>query len=33
MFTEHWWNVLNMQWHPVDDHLAITTTLTRSFLC
>jgi len=32
MFTKHRWNVLNIQWHPVDDHPAITNTLTRSFL-
>jgi len=30
MFTKHRWNVFNIQWHPVDDHPAITTTLTRS---
>jgi len=24
MFTKHRWSVLNIQWHPVDDHLAIT---------
>jgi len=28
MFTKHWWNILNIQWHPV-----ITTALTRSSLC
>ena len=28
MFTKHRWNVLNIQWHPVDDHPAITNTLT-----
>jgi len=33
MFTKHLWNILNIQWHPVDDHPAITTTLTRSSLC
>jgi len=30
MFTKHRWNILNIQWHPVDDHYAIMTTLTRS---
>jgi len=24
---------LNIQWHHVDDHPTITTTLMRSFLC
>jgi len=32
MFTKHRWNILNIQWHPIDDHPAITTALTRSSL-
>jgi len=28
MFTKHRWDVLNIQWHPMDDHPAITTALT-----
>ena len=32
MFTKHRWHVLNTQWHPVDGHPTVTTTLTRSSL-
>jgi len=27
------YSILNTQWHPVDDHRAITTASTRFFLC
>jgi len=33
MFTKHRWNILNIQCYPVDDHPAVTTTLTWSSLC
>ena len=33
MFTKRRWNVLNIQWHPVDNPTAVMTTLTRSSLC
>jgi len=30
MFTKHRWDILNIQWYPVDDHPAITTAFPRS---